>query len=271
MLKYLPSRNVNPTYPVVQGQSYIIHRCVVFVKYTYSRPDDRDLEKSRRTNQCRFSQACKTQTTFWPVANCCLLRSHFFWITGWYILKSHKLRRVTLCAQEPPAIHVIQNLFFLAVSFLLKLQTRFESHKSYLLQQELFGASPPPATGLKYIWFQNVFHKFLSKELTSDVWANFRDVSWCLKKKSSVHLIPSPLAPPSPSFGSFLAIARNMSFTFSCKVESVAMNRTPYELNGTQGLLRLWPTHHTHRCLSTGLHEKKAVLLCIGRCLVIFN
>ena len=78
MLKYLPSRNVNPTYPVVQGQSYIIHRCVVFVKYTYSRPDDRDLEKSRRTNQCRFSQACKTQTTFWPVANCCLLRSHFF-------------------------------------------------------------------------------------------------------------------------------------------------------------------------------------------------
>ena len=161
--------------------------------------------------------------------------------------------------------------FFRAVSFLLKLQTRFESHKSYLLQQELFGASPPPATGLKYIWFQNVFHKFSRKELTSDVWANFRDLSWCLKKKSSVHLIPSPLAPPSPSFGSFLAIARNMSFTFSCKVESVAMNRTPYELNRPQGLLRLWPTHHTHRCLSTGLHEKKAVLLCIGRCLVIFN
>ena len=121
--------------------------------------------------------------------------------------------------------------FFRAVSFLLKLQTRFESHKSYLLQQELFGASPPPATGLKYIWFQNVFHKFSRKEVTSDAWANFRDLSWCLKKKSSVHLIPSPLAPPSPSFGSFLAIARKMSFTFSCKVESVAINRTPYELN----------------------------------------
>ena len=119
-----------------------------------------------------------------------------FWITGWYILKSHKLRRVTLFAQEPPAIHVIQNLFFLAVSFLLKLQTRFESHKSYLLQQELFGASPPPATGLKYIWFQNVFHKFLSKELTSDVWANFRDVSWCLKKRAQFTWFHRPSLPP---------------------------------------------------------------------------
>ena len=135
MLKYLPSRNVNPTYPVVQGQSYIIHRCVVFVKYTYSRPDDRDLEKSRRTNQCRFSQACKTQTTFWPVANCCLLRSHFFWITGWYILKSHKLRRVTLCAQEPPAIHVIQNLFF-SRSFLSS-----EASNQIWVTQELFVAA----------------------------------------------------------------------------------------------------------------------------------
>jgi len=127
------------------------------------------------------SLACKLNQLFSDQANCCL-RSHFW--DHWMVhVNSHKLRRVTY--KRTPAVNVIQNLFF-AVSF-LKLQTRFlESHKSYLLQQELFGASPPPAVAL---------------------------------------IPPAPAAPPSPSFGSFLAIAKNMSFTFSAVLALVSMKR----------------------------------------------
>ena len=131
------------------------------------------------------SLACKLNQLS-DQANCCL-GSHFrdHWMVH---VNSHKLRRVTY--ERTPAVNVIQNLFFWSFK-----PDFLESHKSYLLQQELFGASPPPAVALK----RNFYMKIVIFQIFS-----------------CSHLIPLGFAPPSPSFGSFLAIARNMSFTFSC-------------------------------------------------------
>merc|ERR1719234_218614 len=99
-------------------------------------------------------------------------------------VNSHKLRRVTF--KHTPPINVIQNLFCSFFSDEASNPILGESYKSYLLQQELFGAFSPPAVAL---------------------------------------IPPAPAAPPSPSFGSFLAIAKNMSFTFSAVLALVSMKR----------------------------------------------
>lgn len=133
----------------------------------------------------------QTQPTFWPSQ---LLFEESL-LDHWMVhVNSHKLRRVTF--KRTPAVNVIQNLF-------LQFSSWKASNPIWGVTQELFvaaGALWSIATSSSGPENQMKLHEFQISEIFSS------------------HLIPPGAAPPSPSFGSFLAIAKNMSFTFSCTI-----------------------------------------------------
>ena len=117
-------------------------------------------------------------------------------------VNSHKLRRVTF--KRKLAVNVIQNLF---CSFLSEASIPILG-----VTQELFVAAGALWSIPSTSWPRPENRRILHFKIL-----NF--------PTSSSHLIPPLAAPPSPSFGSFLAIAKKMSFTFSCTETRVALIR----------------------------------------------